>query len=409
MSKVDPTELKTLDRRSTILLQAARQNTEAVDEKSVIGMEDPGIDTLRGSFGTIGSIIRARSARRMSQSSRGSGSRYGGDVGGRGSSSLRFSDVEGSGSSPSTDQFAGMKRHQLWDAPVPRSNSYQLAVNGGAGMVGVGRAPSDADSERISMTSTPRERKQTIKFGDQDVVHQYHPTGQGGKGNTIDDLATHEHRLAHHGLSSPPLPPLPDSARGDRSINSLVMMADSPSASGSNVALYAPDDDEERQAIRTAPARLGPGAGDAPYGPGQLLPSLYTDPFASTSTANLTSFPSASTDDDERERMHSHRRLFGRDSTSPSSSQSQRDQRSPNRGARNYPKVKGGDGAEEEEERQRLWGRKSESEDELAGMSPAESLRTEESQGTIGGAEETSPEIPHMGIRLVDRGQGSKF
>ena len=69
MSKVDPTQFTKLDRRSTILFQAARKQTEAVEEKFPSGVEEPGIDTLRGSFGTVGSIIRARSARRMSQSS----------------------------------------------------------------------------------------------------------------------------------------------------------------------------------------------------------------------------------------------------------------------------------------------------------------------------------------------------
>lgn len=363
MSKVDPTELKTLDRRSTILLQAARHNTEAMDEKSVIGMEDPGIDTLRGSFGTMGSIIRARSARRMSQNSRLSGSRFG--------SGGRSSDAEAL-SSPIQDQYSGMKRHQLWDAPVPRSNSFQLA----------GRAGSDPDLERMSTTSsTPRDRKQTIKFGDQDVVHQYRPTGQGG--NTIDDAATHEHRLAHHGLSSPPLPPLPDSAARDRSISSLIE-GGSPNASGSNVALYAPSDADPP--LRTAPANLGPGA---PYG-------QYSDPFSSTAS-NLSSYPSSSMDDDERERAHSHRRLFERGSTSSS-------RRDSSRGVKNYPKIRG---SEEEEERQRLVGVKSDDEDEFTGgVSPADTL---DSQATIGGQEAMSPEIQHMGIRLVDRGTGSRF
>ena len=71
LSKIDPSQLKIpgLDRRSTMLLQAARSNTEGVDEKSVAAVEDPGMDTLRGSFGAVGSIIRARSARRMSMRS----------------------------------------------------------------------------------------------------------------------------------------------------------------------------------------------------------------------------------------------------------------------------------------------------------------------------------------------------
>jgi magnesium transporter len=69
MSKVDPASLSKLDRRSTMLLQAARQQTELVHEENIAAAEDPGMDTLRGSFSAIGSIIRARSARRLSRSS----------------------------------------------------------------------------------------------------------------------------------------------------------------------------------------------------------------------------------------------------------------------------------------------------------------------------------------------------
>ena len=71
MSKVDPKELgNKLDRRSTMLLQAARSQTERLDEKDITGIEDPGIDSIRGSFGGVGSMIRARSAKRMSTPSR---------------------------------------------------------------------------------------------------------------------------------------------------------------------------------------------------------------------------------------------------------------------------------------------------------------------------------------------------
>ncbi|KAF7977719.1 hypothetical protein HWV62_2776 [Athelia sp. TMB] len=173
MSKVDPTTLSKLDRRSTILLQASRQNTEAVDEKSAAGIEDPGIDTLRGSFGAIGSIIRANTARRMSRSSRGTSS-----LRNRASANPRESyDVEaGEATSPVIGSaFNGMKRHQLYDAPVPRP-----------------------DFDRSDSFASP-DRRPTIKFDSQDLVHQYRPTGQG-------DLATHEARNAHHGYPYPPIP-----------------------------------------------------------------------------------------------------------------------------------------------------------------------------------------------------------
>jgi hypothetical protein len=70
MSKVDPNTLSKLDRRSTILLQASKQHTEEAEKGQVTALEDPGMDALRGGFGAVGSIIRARSgSRRMSNAS----------------------------------------------------------------------------------------------------------------------------------------------------------------------------------------------------------------------------------------------------------------------------------------------------------------------------------------------------
>ncbi|KAF8913697.1 magnesium transporter NIPA-domain-containing protein, partial [Mucidula mucida] len=122
LSKIDPTTLNKLDRRSTLLLQAARTKPEDMEEKSVAGMEDPGMDALRGSFGAVGSIIRAR---RMSQSSRVS-YRTGRPPG----AAAPFPPnqpywPEGGDSTPKTalDHLSGVQRHQLYDAPVPHSNT----------------------------------------------------------------------------------------------------------------------------------------------------------------------------------------------------------------------------------------------------------------------------------------------
>lgn len=178
MSKVDPTHLKKLDRRSTILLQAARSQTEAMDEKDLTGLEDPGIDALRGSFGTFGSMIRARSVRRMSQrSSRGPD--YHSRPPGAAApfhSGLPYAHEESLG---------GLKRHQLYDAPVPRN--------------------SDAASLRAaSIHSQIVNKRPTIKFDSQDVVHSYNRPGTG------DNQAIHEHRAALASpapIGYPPLPP----------------------------------------------------------------------------------------------------------------------------------------------------------------------------------------------------------
>lgn len=171
LSKIDPTQLKVpgLDRRSTMLLQAARSNTAGIDEKDISAIEDPGIDALRGSFGAMGSIIRARSARRMSMSSQMTGT----SIRNRnGHSAFSTEDdrphYNGMGVAQDRVALGGMKRHQLYDPPVPAADEISLA----------------------SQTMSPR--KQTIKFGNEDIVHSYPVPGRDGNSTP----ATHEHRSA---------------------------------------------------------------------------------------------------------------------------------------------------------------------------------------------------------------------
>lgn len=188
MSKVDPEKLNKLDRRSTMLLQAARSQTETMDEKDLMAYEDPGMDTLRGSFGTVGSIIRARTAKRMSQSSHHTNLRTR-PSGAAAPYDATASWMSSAGMPMSPEGLSGVKRHQLYDAPVPRDDSSSF------------RAPS-VRSEVVA-------KRPTIKFDSQDVVHQYSRPGQP------QSPAIHEHRQAVHGSmllhgGYPPLPPLPD-------------------------------------------------------------------------------------------------------------------------------------------------------------------------------------------------------
>jgi magnesium transporter len=181
LSKIDPTQLKSsgLDRRSTMLLQAARSNTSGVDEKNLAAVEDPGIDTLRGGFGMVGSIVRARSAKRMSMSSHMTGASVRNRHGHSRGPSSDYNDGErlhynAMGGLP--DRLSGMKRHQLYDPPVPGSDTISLATQSG-GL----RSPS------------PSERKPSaIKFGTEDIVHSYPVPGRDKTGTP----ATHEHRSA---------------------------------------------------------------------------------------------------------------------------------------------------------------------------------------------------------------------
>jgi hypothetical protein len=291
MSKVDPTHFKTLDRRSTVLLQATQKQTESVEEKSLSAVEEPGIDALRGSFGTVGSIIRARSARRISQSSHSTGqsSRFG-------SPGSRFDvergDFKSSPFASNPGHYGGMKRHQLFDPPVSH-----LDV---------------PESDAISLSSQLSARKPAIKFGEQDVVHSYH-RGTLGK----DDMATHERRAAPHGsspLSSPSF--LPEGSNG-----SLQQQQQSPVATGSG-----------------SPPRIGLGLDEprsAPAGVG-MAGGAYRDPFeGGPASAALPAIPSITSLDDDVETRRHNRRTYSRQGSS-----------------RDYPK---GDRADDAEERVSLW------------------------------------------------------
>ena len=177
MSKIDPQKLNKLDRRSTLLLQAARNRVGSVDEKGGLPLEEqePGIDALRGTFGTVGSIIRART-RRMSQNS-------------QNTSHVRLRPAGAAAPYDSSSTMlnifpnADVTRHQLYDPPVPRD---------------------DTSSTRESVVSQPFSTKHrtTIKFDSQDVVHSYKRPGTG------DNTATHEHRQAHGSTLHDAYPPL---------------------------------------------------------------------------------------------------------------------------------------------------------------------------------------------------------
>jgi len=211
LSKVDPTEFKGLDRKTTILLQASRARTGDFgedSEKGLAAMEDPGVDSVRGSFGTLGSIIRARTVRKMSMSSARDRSA---------DAELRARISRGHRSNPDSidatprvaldplaSHFGGLRRHQLYDAPVPSSTS-TLEPPGPSRYV----------------EDSPSKRQQTIKFGNRDVVHSYAKVG-----GDDDRSAVHEYRDSNVPLSdvSPPFRPEDPFA----SINRLPTIAHSP-------------------------------------------------------------------------------------------------------------------------------------------------------------------------------------
>lgn len=243
MSKIDPTKLGTtikLDRRSTILLQAARSQTECIDEKHISGLEDPGIDALRGSFGTFGSMIRARSVRRSSQQS----SRFG--AGGLPPGAMAPY-LNPSGLPPQHEDSSfvldGLRRHQLYDAPVPRDSAD----------VGSLRASS------MHSQSHQQHKRPTIKFDSQDVVHSYSRPGTG------DSKAIHEHRAAvgspvptqTQSMVYPPIPP-PKSPLGTPLPTRSLSEQQQWSSSSSSPSLLSPAPREGNLLEVESPAEATP-------------------------------------------------------------------------------------------------------------------------------------------------------
>ncbi|KAG8884151.1 hypothetical protein FRB97_005134 [Tulasnella sp. 331] len=190
MSKVDPESLNKLDRRSTILLKAAASNIETT-EKGISGLEDPGMDALRGSFGAVGSIIRARSARRLSQASHRASQARSRNMG-HGPNDENTLEPR-TGRPLSTQGLEHLPRHQLYDAPVRPStdtNNSDDTLN-----------PSSPTQRRPGLApSSPNVGKNpTIKFGAEDVAHYYPSPGKSG-------TPIHEQRAQHKpDMLSPPL------------------------------------------------------------------------------------------------------------------------------------------------------------------------------------------------------------
>ena len=285
MSKIDPVKLTSLDRRSTLLLQAARTHTDKPatidfdcdgEEKDAAGLGEPGMDTLRGSFGTIGSIMRARSARRLSQSVRSTGSVRaprgmgvgGGMVGNV--DGLPFSSIQ------HTDQtYDGLTRHALYDAPMPSARTDSM--------------------DRGSLTSsTQSPRRTAIKFGAEDLVHSYAPPGNH------HSQAVHAVRTAsipNLDINAPPsflYPPTSMSTSPTVSIPPLPP----PPGPDAGVGASAGDDHSASQTphnISVQSIVIPKRANDEP-----LAPTVSTygarvepDPFETPSTPSMSAFPSS--------------------------------------------------------------------------------------------------------------------
>ncbi|KAJ9110255.1 hypothetical protein QFC19_001658 [Naganishia cerealis] len=138
-----------------MLLSAARSPTEEDENHPVSAIEQPGMDALRGGFGTIGSILRARSVRRMNSASSNL------------SQGLPFSNSTG---------WDGMPRYQLSDTPIHENPTEEISHKKG-----------EMSFVPYSQSRNPT-LKSLLKFDDQDIVHQYDRTGHG---DAIHTARTH--------------------------------------------------------------------------------------------------------------------------------------------------------------------------------------------------------------------------
>lgn len=196
MSRVDPEELGKLDRRSTLLLKAAHSTTGDPEKSTLSVVEDPGMDVLRG-FGAVGSIIRARSSRRLSMNSSTSRARHSGN-------DMEFENSNIAGRTPSnrlsTQGLDHLTRHQLYDSPVRK------------GTVKEGSANDNIDGLPRPLfpqtTGTPEHR--TIKFGEEATAHYYPTAGRSGE-------AVHEQQFVNHSASGPQATAYPGGAKAPTS------------------------------------------------------------------------------------------------------------------------------------------------------------------------------------------------
>ncbi|GJN91225.1 hypothetical protein Rhopal_004243-T1 [Rhodotorula paludigena] len=173
LSKVDPEQIEStmLDRRTTLLLSATRAEKNGHKE-TAYDVEDPGMDTIRGLGGALGSVhraisMRSRQSRRTTRMSSAE-SPFGAEEMG-----MRWRGRQGApgamGSGPGQMGEDGLRRYQLYDGPATDEPM-----------------PLDA-ADKISLHSNPksatingREKSgSAITFADNDNLHLYAASRKG--------------------------------------------------------------------------------------------------------------------------------------------------------------------------------------------------------------------------------------
>ena len=113
LSKIDPEELQDqpgLDRNTTLLIRASHSVISHKEKGDTSVLEDPGVDTVRGGLGVVGSMIRARSSRRISSASSYNRGHY--------SAADEYTLRSRNNLPLSTHGSGDIERYQLQDAPL---------------------------------------------------------------------------------------------------------------------------------------------------------------------------------------------------------------------------------------------------------------------------------------------------
>ncbi|GFZ51023.1 hypothetical protein JCM24511_08781 [Saitozyma sp. JCM 24511] len=349
MSKVDPKQLSKLDRRSTMLLEAGRHGTEAEEKGDVTAMEDPGMDALRGGFGAVGSIIRARSvSRRLSSaSSYQGGKRWPYDASGN----------------LSTHGLGNLQRFQLSDAPMPADAMDQISLHSA-------KSPAGASGGGLQYGHPLESRpsKSHLKFEEADVVHQY------GYGRHDEPVHSSRQHIPH--------PMFPPSRQGSN--NSIQPVYEEPEEEArAAISRYSVAPDEQPH-VSSAPSEK----------------TSYPDPYRLPSPSPQSARPALGP---------SHRGFSGLfhfgtnpDLTLKHEGDRDRDMTrgGAHRGTKDYPYLKDRDAAVEHEERAGLVGRQDDDDD--GARSDGASEGGEEEPGEVQTAERRNqgvrrlPEIPRV-------------
>ncbi|KAJ1592936.1 hypothetical protein NDA11_003282 [Ustilago hordei] len=170
LSKIDPDELQDkpgMDRDTTLLVRASHSVISHGGEKAdSSAYEDPGLDTVRGGMGIVGSMIRARSSRRLSSTGAW-----------RHHSAADEYTLRSRNNFPLTTHGAGdIERYQLQDAPLS--------------------PPSRADGG-LTVPGTPSHRNTTISFEPgADSPHGHH-AADPASASQFGSLNNQQHHTLH--------------------------------------------------------------------------------------------------------------------------------------------------------------------------------------------------------------------